>query len=61
MPMQLKLRLDGPMGLIAFRGRTHHGQSLYPALVLHYLVSHQQRETQKNRNMSMDCLVLQYT
>ena len=39
----------------------NHDTSTCPALYNIYVVSHQQRETQKNGIMSMDCLVLAYT
>ena len=61
--LRLYLWLDGPIGPDCIPWTKSAWTIMIPAPVLHYVVSHQQRETQKNGIicMSMDCLVLAYT
>ena len=52
--LQLDLWLGGPIGPDCIT-------CMDSTPILHYVVSHQQRETQKNGIMSIDCLMLAYT
>ena len=51
----------GPIGPDCISWTKSAWTIMIPAPVLHFSVSHQQRETQKNGIMSMDCLAFAYT